>query len=163
MDAFSLALSYGIKKLNNIEIILTAISVGIFHFFMPLFGIFFGTTIFEYTILKPKILLFIIFLILSIDMFIHFFEKEENLRPLNVFGILLFSFSVSFDSFSVGLGIRYLYDNIFIITTLFCLVSMFFTYLGFVLGKLVSKHLKKHSFLLGGITLFLYSIWVLTK
>lgn len=58
MDAFALALSYGIIKVSNIKAILTAIIVGIFHFFMPLLGNKLGISIFSYTTFKPKYILF---------------------------------------------------------------------------------------------------------
>ena len=51
-------------------------------------------------------------------MFMHFFEEKPKIRPLNMIGTLLFALSVSFDSFSVGIGINYIYDNILIITYL---------------------------------------------
>ena len=163
MDAFALALSYGIRKISIKNVILTSLSVGIFHFFMPLIGSIIGISLFEYTIFKPKFILGLVFLILSIDMFIHFFEKEEKIRPLNLFGTLFFAFSVSFDSLSVGLGIRYLYNNILMCVSIFCIISAFFTSVGFYLGKKISNTIGKYSFLLGSITLFLYSVWLLTK
>lgn len=163
MDAFALSISYGIKKISIKNIILTAFTVGIFHFFMPLIGNYIGISLFEYSIFKPKYILFLVFLILSVDMFIHFFEKEVNLRKLNLFGTIFFAFTVSFDSLSVGLGIKYLYDNILICVSIFCIISAFFTCLGFYLGKKLSNSIGKYSFLFGSITLFLYSIWILTK
>lgn len=163
MDAFALSISYGIRKISIKNIILTSLAVGIFHFFMPLIGNYIGLSLFEYTIFKPRYILFLVFLILSIDMFIHFFEKEEKIRNLNLFGILFFAFSVSFDSLSVGLGIRYLYDNIFTCVSIFCIISSFFTVIGFCLGRKISNAIGKYSFLLGSITLFLYSVWMLTK
>ncbi len=45
MDAFSLSLLYGTKNINNKTIIMQSILVGIFHFFMPLFGLFLGKRI----------------------------------------------------------------------------------------------------------------------
>ena len=54
MDAFALALSYGIKDIKLKNVIITAITVGIFHFFMPLIGNYVGISLFEYTIIKPK-------------------------------------------------------------------------------------------------------------
>ena len=126
MDAFALSLSYGIRHISVKNIIITAITVGVFHFFMPLIGNFIGTALFEYTIIKPRIVLFFVFLFLSIDMFIHFFEENEKIRELNVFGTIFFALSVSFDSLSVGLGIKYIYDNILIATFTFCFVSAFF-------------------------------------
>lgn len=163
MDAFALSISYGIRKVSIKNVILTSLAVGIFHFFMPLIGNYIGLSLFEYTVFKPKYILFLVFLILSIDMFIHFFEKEEKIRNLNLFGTLFFSFTVSFDSLSVGLGIRYLYDNILVCVSIFCIISAFFTCLGFYLGKKLSNAAGKYSFLFGSITLFLYSMWILTK
>lgn len=163
MDAFALSLSYGIKKINIKNVILTALTVGLFHFFMPLIGSFIGISLFSYTMFKPKLILFIVFLIISIDMFIHFFQKEEKLRDLTLIGILFFAFSVSFDSLSIGLGIKYIYDNIFLCVLIFCIISAFFTLLGFYFGKKLSSMVGKYSFLLGSIILFVYSIWILTN
>ncbi len=163
MDAFALALSYGIKQVCFKTVVTTAITVGIFHFIMPLLGNFVGIPLFEYTLIKPRIALFIVFLILSIDMFIHFFEEKPKIRPLNIIGTIFFAFSVSFDSFSVGLGLSYLCDNVFLAVSTFCFISAFFTFLGFELGKRLSKKIGKYAFLIGCVTLFGYSLWILTK
>lgn len=163
MDAFALSLSYGMKNISKKNIITTAIIVGIFHFFMPLIGNYIGVPLFEYTLIKPRYILFIVFLILSVDMFIHFFENETKTIKLNPIGTILFAMSVSFDSFSVGLGISYIYDNILIVVSSFCIVSMLFTFLGFILGKKISNKMGKYSFIFGGVTLFLYALVVLTN
>ncbi|MEG2620514.1 MAG: manganese efflux pump [Bacilli bacterium] len=162
MDTFALSLSYGLKKEKLLTIIVTAITVGLFHFFMPLIGNTLGVSLFSYTIINPKYVLFIVFMILSIDMFIHFFNDNNEVRPLNIIGTLLFSISVSFDSFSVGIGISYLYENVLLIVSAFCLISAVFTFLGFKLGEIISNKIGKYSFLLGSITLILYAVWVLT-
>ncbi len=163
MDAFALALSYGIKNVSIKNIIITAMTVGLFHFFMPLFGSIVGAPLFTYTIIKPRFVLFLVFLLLSIDMFTHFFEEKPKIKKLNIIGTLFFAMSVSFDSFSVGLGLKYIYDNILACLFTFCMISAIFTCLGFWLGKKLSQKIGKYSFLLGSITLFLYSIWILTK
>ena len=49
MDAFSLAFSYGIKSISKKNVIITAIIVGLFHFFMPLLGNMVGISLFENT------------------------------------------------------------------------------------------------------------------
>ena len=163
MDAFALSFSYGISKVNIKKIILTSIVVGIFHFIMPLLGSLIGIPLFRYTLIKPRIILFFVFLILSIDMFIHFFENEIVLRKLNIVGIVLFAISVSLDSFSVGLGLSYIYNNIIIAALTFSLISSIFTFLGFFCGKVISKKIGKYSFLIGGSSLMLYSIYILTN
>ena len=64
MDAFALAIAYGIEKVKLKNIIITAIIVGLFHFFMPLIGNYLGISLFEYTIIKPRYVLFLVFLII---------------------------------------------------------------------------------------------------
>ena len=61
MDAFALAIAYGIEKVKSKNIIITAIIVGLFHFFMPLIGNYLGISLFEYTIIKPRYVLFLVF------------------------------------------------------------------------------------------------------
>lgn len=163
MDAFALALSYGINNINRKTAAITSIIVGFFHFFMPLIGNIVGMSLFTYSCIKPRYVLFFIFIILSIDMLIHFFEEEPKLKKLNLIGIIFFALSVSFDSFSVGLGINYLYDNIIFVVLAFCITSCLFTMIGFFLGKIISIKTGKYSFLIGSLTLFLYSLVVLTK
>lgn len=163
MDAFALALSYGIKSVSKKNILITAITVGIFHFFMPLIGNYVGIKLFEYTIIKPRLVLFSVFMILSVDMFTHFFEKEPKIRSLNIIGTIIFAISVSFDSFSVGIGINYIFDNILLIVSSFCFISAGFTILGFWLGKKLSMKIGKYAFLIGSLTLFVYSLVILTN
>ena len=45
MDAFSLALAYGTLEMNKSDRNLLSIIVGMFHYFMPLFGMFIGNII----------------------------------------------------------------------------------------------------------------------
>src|SRR5574344_1341128 len=126
MDAFALALSYGINNENKGNIIITAITVGAFHFFMPLLGDKVGNLLFTYTIIKPRYVLFFVFLILSIDMLINFFIDNVKNKPLTIIGTLFFALSVSIDSFSVGLGIDYLYDNLLFSVITFSIISLLF-------------------------------------
>ncbi len=160
MDAFVLSLSYGIYKISFKKVIITSVIVGSFHYIMPFLGNITGIALFKYTIIRPKIILFLIFLILSIDMFLSFFEKEKKLRNLNMLGIIFFAISVSFDSFSVGLTLNYLCDNTIFACFLFSLISFLFTMVGFWLGKKISSRIGKYSFLFGSFILFLYSLLV---
>ncbi len=130
---------------------------------MPLIGNKIGGSLFSYTLVKPNIILFIVFLFLSLDMFISFFEKEKTNNCFNLVNIITFSFSVSFDSFSVGLGIDYLFNDKILALSCFSIVSFLFTFLGFFVGKSLSKKVGKSSFLIAGLTLLIYSIKMLTK
>ena len=163
MDAFALSISYGILNLKKRVIVITSIIVGLFHFFMPLLGSICGDLLFEYISIKPKYVIFVVFLLLSIDMLINYFEKEPKLSNLNVLGIVFFAFSVSLDSFSIGLGLKYIYNDLLFCLLSFCIISGFVTLVGFIFGRYLSKNIGKYSFLIGSSTLFVYSIWVLTN
>ncbi len=150
-------------KKNIKQVIITSLFVGLFHFFMPLIGNFIGVNLFLYTIFKPKYILFLVFLMLGIDMFISYLNDNHKNRKLNIIGIILFSFSVSFDSLTVGLGISYLYNNIISVVTTFSCISAIFTFMGFYFGNVLSKKIGKYAYLIGSIAFLLYSIWMLTN
>ena len=59
MDAFSLALAYGTLNLNKKDIYKLSLTVGVYHFIMPLLGLFLGSIILKY-INNPNIIVFII-------------------------------------------------------------------------------------------------------
>lgn len=161
MDAFCLSLSYGILNVKLNKMIITSIIVGVFHFFMPLLGNKFGILLFNYVYIKPKYILFFVFLYLSINMILSFFAKNKKPSNLNMIGIILFAISVSLDSFSLGIGITYLYENVYLSCLLFCIISMVFTLIGFLLGNKLSYKIGKYSYLLGGLILLIYSIIII--
>ena len=74
-------------------------------------------------------------------------DVMEKIRPLNLFGTLFFAFSVSFDSLSIGIGLKYLFDSILMPISCFTIVSFTFTLLGFKLGNVLNQKLGRYSFL----------------
>ena len=80
MDAFSLSLIYGTLNISNIIIRIVSSTVGIFHFFMPLFGYLFGDLLSSFLVFNPNNLVSIIFVYLAIQMFLSVFKQEEVLE-----------------------------------------------------------------------------------
>lgn len=160
IDTFSLSLSYGMLSISKSKILKISIFVGIFHFIMPILGN-------SLSFLLPKIdkntIIGIIFLIISIDIINSFF-KEKELKPINtLFNIILFSFAVSIDSFTVGVGLdAFLYPDLFI-TSIFMIVSFSFTYIGLTLGNKINQRIGFISQILGFILLFILSLIYLFK
>lgn len=161
MDAF--ALSLGCAVSHEKGLFKLPFFVGIFHFIMPLIGHILGGALVNKLIFDTKYILFLVFLILSIDMLLSFFEKKTFEKKLNTLNILIFSLSVSIDSLTLGFAVDYLYSNILLITTIFCLISFLFTFIGIILGRLMSKKIHKYAYLIGAVILFAYSFIVLTK
>ena len=150
MDAFSLSLAYGTLSLSKKYINLLSSIVGIYHFFMPLIGLFIGKAITSFIKISPDIIVFIVLLFIGIEMIIESFKKEDKL--------ILFGFAVSIDSFSVGIGLNALHINPFICAVSFSVCSYLFTYLGLKLGKKISSIIGSVATLIGGTILIIIGI-----
>ena len=155
MDAFSLSLSLGTTNPRKKTIIKTSIIVGIFHFIMPILGYFLGYA-FKYRIHNINILTFVLFLILSIEMYKS--KNEENNSILNNLTILLIAFSVSIDAFTVGIAFGLNNELVLISSTIFSIISLILTYLGLTLGKTLKTKYKKFSTYLGIILLLIVAL-----
>ena len=161
MDAFSLAILYGTLNFNNRKVLTLSTSVGIFHFFMPLLGSLIGVIVLKVLPVSPNTVVGIIFFIISIEMITSLFKKEEVVDLKGIFAIILFAFTVSIDIFSVGIGLFTISSNNILAVSIFSLVSFLFTLVGLKAGGKLTEMFGKCSTLLGGIILFLVSIFYL--
>lgn len=158
MDAFSLSLIYGTLNLNRNIQKLMSITVGIFHFIMPLLGYQIGELILKIIKINPDILVGIIFIILGLEMLLSL-KKEEQLKILTgPLSVILFAFTVSIDSFSIGIGFGVSNINVIIPCIIFSITSLIFTYLGVILGKKLSEKFGTITSLIGSIILLLLGI-----
>ena len=67
MDAFSLSLAYGTLGLTTKEVNNLSLIVGIYHFFMPLIGLFFGRLFLKIIPLSPDLIVFIVLTFVGIE------------------------------------------------------------------------------------------------
>ena len=157
MDAFSLALLYGTLGMPLKKRIELSIIVGIYHFFMPILGYFFGKLIFKTIPISPNILVGIIFLLLGLQMLQSLKKKEKVEELLTIYALLLFGFTVSIDSFSVGITLNTISNKIFLGPLVFSIISAFFTYMGTTIGKLLNYKFGIYATLIGAIILIFLS------
>lgn len=163
IDAFSVSTVIGLTNPSVKKCTITSIIVGIFHFFMPLLGVFLSDIINNIISINTDLLLGLILLLISLQMFIEYKKPSEKEISLSKTGIFLFAFGVSLDSFSVGLGLKAITNNLILSSTIFMICSFSFTFLGLTLGKYINKLLKTYSYLLGTILLFILGICFLCK
>ena len=163
LDAFSLALLYGTSEFNNSKGFLLSLIVGVFHFFMPLIGVIIGNMLLNIFNINPDILIGIILIFLSLTMIKDIFTESNYKFTNSLLGMMLFAFSVSFDSFSTGIGLRAITNNIYLASIIFSIFSFSFTYLGLIIGKYAKKILGKISQILGIIILIVIGITYLCK
>ena len=155
MDAFSLALAYGTLNMCKKDIFTLSIIVGIFHFFMPIIGMFFGSKIISIIPINPNILVFIVLFIIGIEMIVESLKEKEKIKLMNKLEMIMFGLAVSLDSFSVGIGLNTLSDNFLLSALTFSLSSFLFTYIGLIFGKKISNMIGKISTLIGGVVLII--------
>ena len=159
MDAFSLALIYGTYSLEKRDIILLSSIVGIFHFFMPLMGLGFGSIISKYFLLNVNLVVGVIFFIIGIEMFISSVKDEDVNVMISIFGFLLFGFSVSIDSFTTGIGLSLITNNYILASIIFMFVSASFTFIGLSCGNRLSEKFGSRATMLGSIIMIILSCY----
>ena len=157
MDAFSLALVYGIQGMNKKQKLLLSLIVGIYHFIMPLIGLSFGTILNNINIISIDIIASLILIYIGIDLIISNSKKEDRLE-LTKIGFIIFGLSVSIDSLTVGIGLKAITNNFFLSSITFSLTSLIFTYLGLTLGNIIGSKIGSYSKILGGIILIIIAI-----
>lgn len=158
MDAFSLALIYGTQSIGKKNKIILSIIVGIYHFVMPLLGVFLGNIILKYLVINLSIVVSIIFLFIGIEMIISSIKDDSHDFVVSIFGFLIFGLSVSIDSFTTGIGLNVINNNYLEVSSIFCIVSGSFTYLGLILGNKLGSIFGKLSTIIGGVILIILGI-----
>ena len=158
MDAFSLSILYGTLNLSKRKQKMLALIVGMYHFLMPCLGNITGKLFLSNLFLQVEYLVGTIFLLLSIQMVCSLKKQEELTILTNIFSLLLFGFTVSIDSFSVGVALGALQYNLWLSCITFSLTSMAFTYTGLKIGTTFSDRYGKYATILGSIILFFLAL-----
>lgn len=155
MDAFSLSLAYGTLNLEKKYINLLSIVVGIYHFVMPLLGMFIGESILNILPISTNVIVFVVLGLIGVEMIIESFKKEKSFSLMKISELLIFGLAVSLDSFSVGLGLSAIYKNPLVCSIIFSISSLLFTYIGLYLGKTINNLVGKVSTIIGGVILII--------
>lgn len=161
MDAFSLSLAYGTLGLSKRDIYLLSAIVGIYHFLMPLLGMYIGYWILKIIPISSDLIILIVLSIIGVQMIFTSFKEDREMKIMNLIELLFFGLAVSLDSFSVGLGLRTVYEIPMVCAIIFMVSSFCFTYLGLKLGKKINNKLGSISTLFGGLMLILIGLFCL--
>ena len=157
MDAFSLALVYGLLIYSKKRKLLLSIIVGTYHFFMPLIGMIFGNILGKINIISLDLVSFLILLYIGIDLILSTLKKEDKISTNNL-GLIIFGLSVSLDSLTLGIGLNSITSNYLLASTTFSITSLIFTYLGLNLGNIIGNKIGSYSKIVGGIVLIIIAI-----
>lgn len=163
MDAFSLALLFGIQKITKKQKQLISLIVGTYHFIMPIIGLIIGIYIERKISIIPNIIVGIILSLIAIEMIISSIKERKEKLLLTIPGYLIFGLSVSIDSLTTGIGLPTITNNYFTPPIIFSLTSLIFTYIGLNLGNKLNQKYGKISTILGGVILLIIGLIYIFK
>ena len=161
MDAFSLALAYGMAGIEKKKVIAISIIVGLFHLIMPLLGLLLGIVIDSISFINLHIIAAIILIYVGLELIIS--NLKEEYIPLNKINTIVFSLSVSIDSLTIGIGLKAITNNYILAPLIFSICSSIFTYLGLILGNIIGKKIGIYSKTIGGFILIAIAILMIIK
>lgn len=156
MDAFSLSVGIGMRGVRRTEMARISGMIALFHILMPLLGMVAGLYVGQ---LLGEIARFFsggLLLLLGAHMIYASFQ-EETVRSFDhrkLLGMLLFSLSVSVDSFSVGVSLGMFHSSLLLTVLAFGLFGGIMSLSGMWLGRRVSHNLGDYGEAIGGAILF---------
>lgn len=149
MDTFSLSLSIGTFNIDKKTAFIFSSIVAIFHFIMPIIGQVLGTAIQSIIVVNPNKLLATVLFFICIEMIIDILDKKEHKYDLKLINMIVYAFSVSIDSLSIGIGMSGVLNNSYLSSVVFSLISFSFTIMGLAVGKYWYNKLGKLASFLG--------------
>lgn len=151
MDSFSVSLGMGMREIRLKQIAIIGLTFGLFHMVMPFIGILLGKVISHqlghFATFAGGLLLVAIGMQMILSAFNY--TAKIAIEPSGI-GLILLAFTISLDSFSVGLSLGIAGVHTAIALILFGGVSTVLTWSGMLLGKKVHGFLGTYSEMLGG-------------
>lgn len=162
MDAFSISLGIGMQQLRLKRIALIGCVIGIFHIIMPFIGIILGKAISSQIGHVTTVAGGLLLIGIGAHIFFNAFNHEDKkVVKIEGFGLYILAFTVSIDSFSVGLSLGLSGAKTALALLLFGVVTTFLTWIGMILGRKVHGFLGAYSEILGGSILCGLGLWLL--
>jgi manganese efflux pump family protein len=162
MDAFSVGLGMGMFNLRLRQIFKIGITIGIFHVWMPLVGMIAGKFLSNQFGTIATYIGGGLLLVLGVQMIWSSFKKEDSsvITPVG-FGLMVFAFSVSLDSFSVGLTLGIYQAKTVLVLMCFGVAATILTWCGLLVGRKVQNFIGPYSEALGGSILLAFGLKLL--
>ncbi|WP_066188110.1 MULTISPECIES: manganese efflux pump MntP [Gracilibacillus] len=161
MDAFSVGLAIGMQEIRLKRIAYIGFIVGLFHVMMPFAGLSLGSILSDKIEGIAHLAAGLLLCAIGLQMILQTCLKRETpmLAPAGL-GLLIFAFTVSLDSFSIGLSLGLSGVVTLLALLLFGLFSMVFTWLALLIGRRAHHLLGAYSEVAGGVILFFFGLQV---
>lgn len=160
LDAFSLGIGIGLKGIRLRDIATIGSVVAFFHMMMPLMGLFTGQYVGYLLGHVATAAAGVLLLLLGGHMIYSSMRGEEkrSFDHRSAMGVLLFSLSVSIDSFSVGVSLGMFKVDPIVAVLSFGICGGIMSMLGLFLGRQASRRLSEYGETVGGAILFTFGL-----
>lgn len=160
MDAFSLGVGIGLKGVRLLDVAKISTAIAFFHVVMPLGGMWAGRYVSELLGGVATSAAGALLLLLGGHMVYSSLRGEtaESINHRTLWGVLLFAFSVSIDSFSVGVSLgMFAAHRLFTVFT-FGFFGGVMSVFGLLVGRRFSRSLGRYGEAFGGVILFAFGV-----
>jgi manganese efflux pump family protein len=160
LDAFSLGIGIGLKGIRLFDIFKISIVIGLFHIIMPLMGMFMGQYVSSLLGNVATVIGGILLVLLGIHMIYNSFRGDAaaSFDHRTIWGLFLFSLSVSIDSFSVGVSLGLFSTDIMLTVLTFGAFGGVMSIAGLLLGRRIGSWAGEYGEAFGGIILLVFGI-----
>jgi len=160
LDAFSLGIGIGMKGIRLRDVLKISTVTALFHVIMPLIGMVTGKYV---SALLGDITTYAaggLLILLGGHMIWNAFREGDTklVDHRTMLGVTLFSFSVSIDSFSVGVSLGMFSSNVLLTVLAFGICGGVMSIMGLLLGRRVSQNLGDYGEAVGGAILLAFGL-----
>jgi len=160
LDAFSFGIGIGMKGIRLLDILKISVVIGLFHIFMPLIGFFMGN---YFSSLLGGITSSVggtLLIVLGLHM-VYSAIRGETVRIVDhrsLWGLILFAFLVSIDSFSVGVSLGLVASDLVLAVFLFGAFGGGMSIIGLLLGRKIGGWVGGYSEAIAGSILLIFGL-----
>lgn len=161
MDALSLGIGVGLKGIRLLTILKVSIIVAVFHTILPLLGMFMGK---YFSMILGELAVTVgggLLILLGAHMIYSAFlgDGVQSIVFQNLWGLLIIALMVSLDSFSVGVSMGMVVDDIWLTVILFGFFGGALAMLGLLIGRKFGHWTGNYGEALGGIVLLAFGLY----
>ncbi|WFR64232.1 manganese efflux pump MntP family protein [Paenibacillus amylolyticus] len=160
LDAFSLGIGIGMKGIRLRDVLRISTVTALFHIIMPLIGMYMGKYA---SSLLGDITTYVaggLLVLLGGHMILNAFREGDTklVDHRSLLGVILFSLSVSVDSFSVGVSLGMFSSDLILTVLAFGVCGGLMSIMGLLLGRRVSQNLGDYGEAIGGAILLAFGL-----
>ncbi|HHY14140.1 MAG TPA: manganese efflux pump [Thermoanaerobacterales bacterium] len=163
-DAISVAVAVCMDGVEKKEVIVTSLTVGIFHVVMPLIGLYLGKIASGFFGNLASLVGAIILILLGGNMIRESikYKKDSPCFDLTGWNLIILALCVSVDSFSVGFGLGTFFSmGTSVVVLTIGVISALMTGAGMIIGKYLGRIIGDNAKIVGGIVLIFIGLKII--